>query len=736
MHQILLSAKRTLPFAAFRATLNVSLFLCLTGMCTRAFAQKQIIYVSEFGRGQDSGLSWDQAINSVEQAMNKVESGDEIWVQAGTHPISQFSTNGLKLKEGVAMYGGFAGTESSLAERDLSNPENVSTIAGSGKEYTIYNKGNNLTAATILDGFTISGGTVAGILNEGASPTMSNLVVAGNGSTEQQNFFPDPEKLAGGISNVQSSARYVNVAVHDNQGFTAIADEGSSATYVNCLVYRNSVFQSHVVCNSSASFFINCTIADESTQLLFQGNGFFVDGTVVPKIYNSIVNGQSMGISSVVEPDVQNSIVFARLTFEGSFIYLNPLNDIFVDPGTGDYSPIPCSPAVNTGFDYFQPGQTPDISAYTRDLRGVSVYSESIVDKGALQFSGATRVLALDDDVASGTASGNLVLTTTTDCRLLAIVAPNGAAPLNGEVNAKVWVAGTQPAEFVKRHYEITPASNAANATARVTLFFTQEEFDDFNAVNSIKLPLNAADAENYKSNLRIEKRGGVSSSDTGVPGSYSGAISTFKPSEANGSVAWNAVASRWEVSFNVTGFSGFFVKTSQSPLPLNLISFTASKETGSNLLQWSTTSEVNTDQFEVQTSADAKRFIKLATINAGGSGDHRYSYNDQNPSSRTVYYRLKMSDLDGTFTYSKTISLSGNVDLASIYPNPAREAVTIRVNNALLKTTADLYDLSGRRIQSIVITNNQQQIDTKALSSGMYILRFADGTAETFVRE
>ena len=307
---------------------------------------------------------------------------------------------------------------------------------------------------------------------------------------------------------------------------------------------------------------------------------------------------------------------------------------------------------------------------------------------------------------------------------------------MSGSVTAKVWVAANQPTNYLKRHYQIAPSTNSAAATAKLTLYFTQQEFDDFNAVSSTKLPINAADAANYKANLLIEKRPGYSMDGTGLPNSYVGTAAMFKPSDANGKVEWNADAGRWEVTFNVNGFSGFFVKTTDSALPLNLINFTATHEAGSNLLQWSTASEINTDDFEVQSSRDAKNFIKIAKVEAAGSGDFQYRYTDRTDYDGTIYYRLKMSDIDGSFTHSKIISVAADDNFAGIYPNPAGALVTFQVSNALLQTTANLYEMSGRRIQSIIITSNKQQINTKALTSGVYILRFADGTVERFVKE
>jgi hypothetical protein len=453
----------------------------------------------------------------------------------------------------------------------------------------------------------------------------------------------------------------------------------------------------------------------------------------------------------ITESNSTVTIEYSIVEENKTFMPPNPLpldiDPLFVNAAGGDYRLQSCSPAVNKGYNFFESGQIPDISGITTDLDNKPRMRENAVDMGTYEFGGAARELALNGDVSAGTVSGGLLLTTTgATCKVLAYLVPNGGAALAGIVTAKVWVANSQPTNFLKRHYQIEPVTNALNATAKVTLYFTQQEFTDFNVTNSIKLPIDAADLENYKANLRIEKRSGESDDDSGLPSSYTGTIETITPSEADGKVEWNADASRWEVSFDVTGFSGFFVKTIEGALPLNLISFTASKETGSNLLQWSTASEVNTDNFEIQGSADAKKFIKIAIVDASGSGDHQYSYNDRTNYSRAVYYRLKMSDRaagtldqdgpEGAYTYSKIISLAGDGNFASVYPNPAGVVVTFEVNNALLKTTATLHDGTGRRLQSIVITTNQQEINTRSLASGLYILKFADGTAERFVKE
>jgi hypothetical protein len=160
--------------------------------------------------------------------------------------------------------------------------------------------------------------------------------------------------------------------------------------------------------------------------------------------------------------------------------------------------------------------------------------------------------------------------------------------------------------------------------------------------------------------NVRIEKRSGTSSDGTGLPNTYpAGTPETFAPSAANGSVVWNDTAARWEVSFEVTGFSGFFVKTQSTALPLRLISFSGTQETTTNKLQWQTADEVNTQSFELESSKDGRNFKKLASIDAVSSGNNSYDYIDATAYKGIMYYRLKMIDIDRTFTYSRILGLS-----------------------------------------------------------------------------
>ncbi len=175
--------------------------------------------------------------------------------------------------------------------------------------------------------------------------------------------------------------------------------------------------------------------------------------------------------------------------------------------------------------------------------------------------------LAVAHDSASVNINGDapVSLLTNGGCHLIATLKPQGSDPVRGIVKAKTWNEVSVPVDnnepFVSRHFEITPGLNASTATAKVTLYFTQQDFDNFNEHpgNTNDLPNSESDAAGI-ANLKVTKYPGVSNDGTGLPGSYQGPAELIDPNDAD--IVWNSSLNRWEVSFDATGFSGFIVKT------------------------------------------------------------------------------------------------------------------------------------------------------------------------------
>lgn len=315
--------------------------------------------------------------------------------------------------------------------------------------------------------------------------------------------------------------------------------------------------------------------------------------------------------------------------------------------------------------------------------------------------------------------------------QLIAKVVPGTTNGIAGNTTAKVWLETTQPAQFVKRHYEITPAANATTATGTVTLYFTQQEFTDFNAVNTLKLPTGAADVTGI-ANLQIEKRPGVSSDGSGLPNTYTGTAVTIDPVDAN--IVWNSALSRWGVTFAVTGFSGFFVKTISGTLPLNWLSISGNLNTNKQAtLRWQV-QENNVSSYSIEKSNNGRTFNSIAMLNSKGDGVNAYNFTDATALNGVSYYRIKQVDRDGRNSYSTIIKLSNNqISILQVYPNPVKDIVSI--SGATIGSKAILADVSGKQLQQIIITQSAFTIDMSKYNSGIYLLK-TDGVVQKIIKE
>jgi hypothetical protein len=70
------------------------------------------------------------------------------------------------------------------------------------------------------------------------------------------------------------------------------------------------------------------------------------------------------------------------------------------------------------------------------------------------------------------------------------------------------------------------------------------------------------------------------------------------------------------------------------------------------------------------------------------------------------------------------------------VYPNPAKDFVTISVGNDYLKTTAQITDLNGKVVKSINITNASSLLDMALLPAGVYFLKMENGKTEKIVKQ
>ena len=215
----------------------------------------------------------------------------------------------------------------------------------------------------------------------------------------------------------------------------------------------------------------------------------------------------------------------------------------------------------------------PDVATFSETMSSVSVLkntSNATAISLALQVWYTTGNIYGDMEIADFNGDGKNDIVFGAPVTGIAIAknqvgtaktAPSGSKPVQGDINNRMTVDPTVQTyngiPYVQRHYDIEPVNDPATSTATVTLYFTQQDFDNFNAFpgHGSNLPVNTFD-NNGKANLRVYQYHGFSGTST--PGSYSGVGMQIDPDDAN--IVWNVKAGCWEVTFNVTGFSGFFV--------------------------------------------------------------------------------------------------------------------------------------------------------------------------------
>lgn len=96
------------------------------------------------------------------------------------------------------------------------------------------------------------------------------------------------------------------------------------------------------------------------------------------------------------------------------------------------------------------------------------------------------------------------------------------------------------------------------------------------------------------------------------------------------------------------------------------------------------------------------------------------------------------MIELDGSFKYSAIIRISSRQNsIISVYPNPAKETITVNVSDTkLFKTDMRIADMNGRVVGIVQLNNLQQPVDIARLNPGAYVIRFADGSFAKFVKQ
>ena len=176
--------------------------------------------------------------------------------------------------------------------------------------------------------------------------------------------------------------------------------------------------------------------------------------------------------------------------------------------------------------------------------------------------------------------------------------------------------------------------------------------------------------------------------------------------------------------------------------LPVEMVSFTATANRTNAELHWSTATEVNNYGFDIE-RRQTSTWTKVGFVAGAGTSNapHDYSYTDNNLSPGRYVYRIKQTDNNGTFSYKVSAEVEIGLTakefaLLSNYPNPFNPSTTIQFtlgNDGM--TSLQVYNMLGQKVETLFNGNAeagklyQVTLDASNLPSGVYFYRLESGS-------
>jgi hypothetical protein len=388
-----------------------------------------VVFVTPDGSGSMDGSSWDNALagnspagngyTKLSDTLRHANSGAHFWIKEGTYFPSTDNdrTKSFQVPEGVSVYGGFAGNESSQEERNwnehfsiLSGDIGVTGSAADNTFHVVTTLGNASEQYIRLDGLTIRDGNTtgapylygAGILT-GYKTRLYNCLITNNNC----------DQSGGGVFITGTAEIIACTFTHNNaaQGGAIGVSYYGSVTVTKCRISQNSAWAygggigNDGTCNISNSLIVNNS-ASNGGGVLIRGLTTIANSTIannlndnivfwlnsVGTIKNSIVSGGGISVWTGASMDCQYTCTDDSIPGEGN-IRLNPM---FVAPtlvsgagGNGlqaDWHLRWCSPCLNTGNNAIIP------SGISTDIDGDPRILYSTVDPGAYETDSSTAI--------------------------------------------------------------------------------------------------------------------------------------------------------------------------------------------------------------------------------------------------------------------------------------------------------------------------------------------------------
>jgi parallel beta-helix repeat protein len=284
---------------------------------TATFIARKFVDIDATGNGD--GNSWANAFTDPQAALTAMSGGGELWFAEGTYKPGALTTSTFQPAANVAMYGGFAGTEATLAERVwslhptiLSGDLSGNDSANWGNRADNVNRVINITAAGVtVDGFVITGGNAPDLFGggmgiNGASPTIRRCIFTSNRSTYDGAGMYIQNAAAPMITECVFSDNLASGKSGGSSGNGAgAASNGSSPTFDRCVFSGGSAPLTGTGDGNGGGLYLGINVAattcsPQVTNCLFVGNyasysaAIRIDGnsgTITPTIANCTMSG-------------------------------------------------------------------------------------------------------------------------------------------------------------------------------------------------------------------------------------------------------------------------------------------------------------------------------------------------------------------------------------------------------------------------------------------------------------
>ena len=318
--------------------LSIAIAVTLTASQS-AHADPGILYAAPAAVGSGNCSDWDNAC-TLQTALANAVSGDEIWVKMGVHypGAAGNRTATFTLKNGVAIYGGFAGTETLRSQRnpqthitvlsgdidrnDLTDPNGVVTttanIVGNNAYHVVTGGGTDSTA--VLDGFTITAGQAngsyphnygGGMYNDSSSPTLTDITFSGNSANS-----------GGGMYNYQSRPTLTDIIFSSNSasyGGGGMCNYFSNPTLTNVTFGGNSAYSGGGMHNDSSSPTLT-DVTFSGNSATNRGGGMYNDHSS-PTLTGVTFSGNSANTGGGLFNGWVSSPTLTDVTFSGNSAY-------------------------------------------------------------------------------------------------------------------------------------------------------------------------------------------------------------------------------------------------------------------------------------------------------------------------------------------------------------------------------------------------------------------------------